>query len=197
MKRLFAAIKIHPSVTFISLLYQFKQALRNENIKWVEPQNIHITLKFFGETEDFKIKGIIDQLTDVASRHEPFDFSIKGTGIFGSSYNPRVIWFGISERDELINLSNDVLNSMAKIGWERDRQNFVPHLTAGRIKHISDKVKLNEVIEKYKNIEIQEVKTNAFYLYESILRTQGPIYNILETFNFESTPKSHSSSPRT
>ena len=185
MKRLFAAIKIHPSETFISLLYQFKQVLRNENIKWVEPNNIHITLKFFGETEESRIAEIIERLNMVAAKHKPFKFYIKGAGVFGSSYDPRVIWFGIKENKELQNLSTDVLNSMEKIGWAKDRQNFVPHLTMGRIKHIADKTKLKELVNKYKDVDIQEENLNEFYLYESILKPQGPIYTILDTFTLK------------
>jgi 2'-5' RNA ligase len=185
MKRLFAAVKIHPSETFISLLYQFRQALRNENIKWVEPNNIHITLKFFSETEESRIEEIKKQLMMVASRHTPFKFSIKGTGVFGSSYNPRVIWFGINENNALQHLSMDVLNSMATIGWEKDRQNFVPHLTMGRIKFIHNKNKLKELIDRYKDVAIQEEDLNEFYLYESILKPQGPTYNVLKTFELK------------
>ena len=185
MKRLFAAIKIHPSETFISLLYQFRQALRNENIKWVEPNNIHITLKFFGETEESRIEEISNHLMMVASRHTPFKFSIQGTGVFGSSYNPRVIWFGINENNALQNLSTDVLDSMATIGWEKDRQNFVPHLTMGRIKYMNDKNKLKELSNKHKDIEIQEEILNEFCLYESILKPQGPIYTVLKTFELK------------
>jgi 2'-5' RNA ligase len=185
MKRIFAAIKIHPSENFIYLMYQLKQALRNENIKWVEPNNIHITLKFFGETEESGIAEINNQLEMVSSRHKSFKFYIKGTGIFGSSYNPRVIWFGINENKELENLSTDVLNSMATIGWQKDRQNFVPHLTMGRIKFISNKNKLKELVDRFKDVAIQEEDLNEFYLYESVLKPQGPIYNVLKTFKLK------------
>ncbi len=183
MKRIFAAIKIHPSENFISVIYQLKHALQTESIKWVEPHNIHITLKFFGETEESKIAEIIQQLNEVAIAHKPFKFSVKGTGVFGSSYDPRVIWLGIDHSNELQKLSVDVLDSMTTIGWEKDRQNFVPHLTVGRIKHISNKPKLKEVIKKFENFEIQMVETNAFYLYESILKPTGPVYHVLETFH--------------
>ncbi len=121
----------------------------------------------------------------VATKHKPFKFYIKGAGVFGSSYNPKVIWIGIKENKELQKLSMDVLNSMEKIGWARDRQNFVPHLTMGRIKHIADKTKLKELVNKYKDVDIQEENLNEFYLYESILKPQGPIYTILDTFTLK------------
>ena len=185
MKRIFAAIKIHPSENLTSLIYQFKRTLLNEKINWVEPQNIHFTLKFFGETEDSKITQIVEQLALVAKRHMAFRFKIRGAGVFGSSYNPRVVWFGISESAELKNLAGDVLNSMETIGWEKDRQNFVPHLTAGRIKSLSNKLKLKEIVDRNKHLDIQEEVVEAFYLYESILKPQGPVYNILESFKLK------------
>jgi 2'-5' RNA ligase len=185
MKRIFAAIKVHPSEAFVSLIYKLKHALRNENIKWVETDNIHITLKFFGETEEDKIPEITHQLAQTAKKHNPFNLNIKGTGVFGSVYQPRVIWFGINESKELQKLASDVLNSMATLGWERDRQNFVPHLTTARIKYIDNKAKLKELVEGNKSLEIQEEKVEKFYLYESILRPQGPIYSILETFELK------------
>jgi RNA 2',3'-cyclic 3'-phosphodiesterase len=185
MKRLFAAIKIHPSESFVSLMYLWKHALRNENIKWVETTNIHITLKFFGETEESRIAEIIEGLNMVATKHKPFKFYIKGAGVFGSSYDPRVIWFGIKENKELQNLSTDVLNSMEMIGWAKDRQNIIPHLTMGRIKHVDDKTKLKELVSKNREVDIQEESLNEFYLYESILKPQGPIYNILETLKLK------------
>ncbi len=182
MKRIFAAIKIQPSENLFALIYQLKHGLRNENIKWVEPHNIHITLKFFGETEESKINIITEQLKIVADRHQQFMLNVCGAGVFGSSYNPKVIWLGIKEEAELLSLCRDVLDSMDKLGWAKDRQNLVLHLTLGRIKHIQDKAKLKTAIEKYKDVDIMEVNTTEFYLYESILKPMGPTYHVLETF---------------
>ena len=182
MKRIFAAIKIHPSELFHNTYYQLKSNLKDEKIKWVELENIHITLKFFGETEGSRIGGIKELLKDIAQNHSAFSFSINDVGIFGSSYKPRVIWFGIEKNESLINLANGVLDQVQNLGFERDRQNFVPHLTIGRIKIIDDKRRFQEVINKYRSIEIQEQKVDQFYLIESILQQQGPEYKILESF---------------
>ncbi len=183
MKRIFAAIKIQPTEVFHNTYYQLKSKLKNEKIKWVELENIHITLKFFGETDESKIEGITELLTEIAQNHSPFTLELKDVGIFGSSYNPRVIWFGIEKSEQLTYLANDVLDQVGSLGFVRDRQNFVPHLTIGRIKFIDDKKRFQEVISRFKSIEIQEQKVDQFYLIESILRPQGPEYTILESFN--------------
>ncbi len=182
MKRLFAAIKIYPSDTFLKMYYSLKTNLKNDRIKWVDTKNVHITLKFFGETAEDKIPGIISGLNDVASVHPSFGLKIENVGIFGSSYKPRVIWFGIREDQKLIELASDVLDAMDGIGFMRDRQNFVPHLTVGRIKFIDDKNRFRQIVDNYASKDIQEQKVSGFNLYESILKPQGPEYKIVKEF---------------
>jgi 2'-5' RNA ligase len=104
-------------------------------------------------------------------------------GIFGSAYDPRVIWFGMQKAEPLKALADDVLTSVEKIGWERDRQNFVPHLTIARIKYVPDKKLFQKVIDENKNAFIQEIYVAEFHLYESILLREGPLYKVLETYH--------------
>jgi 2'-5' RNA ligase len=184
MKRLFAAIKIYPSDTFLQVYYGLRTSLRNDKIKWVDTKNIHITLKFFGETGEDKIPEITEKLTEIAHVSPFFTMNIKNVGIFGSSYKPRVIWFGIEKNEQLTVLASQVLNAMDEIGFKRDRQNFVPHLTVGRIKYIDDKNRFQQTIDKYKFTEIQNQEVSGFNLYESILRPQGPEYRIIEKIDF-------------
>ena len=95
MKRLFAAIKIHPSPKYISTFNELTTSLKHERIKWVEPENMHLTLKFFGETEENKIADIQLALSNAVSKSRTFTLKFSDTGIFGSRYDPRVVWFGI------------------------------------------------------------------------------------------------------
>lgn len=185
MKRIFAAVKIYPSEQLLHVFDQLKLELKRDKIKWVKPGNIHITLKFFGETDELEIPGIIDSLESVAKEKNPFEIEMKNVGIFGSPYNPRVIWFGLENAKPLINLANSVLNSMDVMGFKRDRQNFVPHLTIGRIKSIDQKNHFQDVINKYKHHDIQFQKIQRFHLIESILRPTGPEYKIIQTFELK------------
>lgn len=182
MKRIFAAIKINPVDQFVQVYENLKSACSHDKIKWVELYNIHITLKFFGETEENRIEAINELLTKVSKNHFSFSLNIKDIGIFGSSYNPKVIWFGFDRSEKLINLANDVLNQVETLGFERGRQNFVPHITIGRIKYLDDKKRFQETINKLKSVEIQDQKVDQFYLIESKLTTKGPEYNMLKSF---------------
>lgn len=182
MKRIFAAIQINPVDQFVEIYNDLKSGCLHDKIKWVELYNIHITLKFFGEAEESRIEGIKELLMEVSKNHLSFSLKIKDIGIFGSSYNPKVIWFGIDKKELLVDLAKDVLNQVEMLGFERGRQNFVPHITIGRIKYLDDKKRFQEAIQKYKSIEIQEQKVDQFYLIESILTPMGPKYNILKSF---------------
>jgi len=109
MKRIFAAIKLHPSDNFLQVYNDLKTSCKFDKINWVVPENIHITLKFFGETEEDKIEDINSILSDMSFRHSPFTLKLSDVGIFGSSYKPRVIWFGINKNQKLQNLAVGVM----------------------------------------------------------------------------------------
>lgn len=179
MKRLFAAIKIHPSATYISLFNEISASLSHERIKWVEPGNMHLTLKFFGETQEDKIPSISLALQKAASGLKPFTLCIADTGIFGSRYDPKVIWFGIRPNAELQYLASNIFSQLETVGWAHDRQNFVPHLTIGRMKDLKDKTLFQKILSAYHSVEIQEEKVFEINLYESILRREGPLYKTI------------------
>lgn len=176
MKRLFIAIKIHPSERYKSVFNEISSSLSHERIKWVEPENMHLTLNFLGETDEKQIPLIINALQASVINLNPFTLQIENTGIFGGRYDPKVIWFGIKKQAELENLVNNLSGELEKCGWQPDRQNFVPHLTIGRIRELKDKSLFQQIIGKYNTIEIQEENVTEIILYESILRREGPLY---------------------
>jgi len=185
MKRLFAAIKITPDKEFMDQFHRLQEHFNNEKIKWVEDQNIHITLKFFGDTDERKLSEIITVLKRVGDRLLAFSFCLNSLGIFGSKYDPRVIWTGIEPYDSLVDLMKLVHEELKTIGFMPDRQNLVPHLTMGRIKFLTDKRKFQEVIGEFKEMKSRMLLAENFILYESILRKEGPLYLGLQTFPFK------------
>ena len=184
MKRLFAALKIHPDAEFLGKYRELKQELRHEQIKWVEEHNIHVTLKFFGETEERKIPEICSVLKRSASSAATFHLQLNRLGLFGSSYAPKVIWVGIEPFAELSFLMKNIHHDLKSIGFEPDRQNLVPHLTLGRIKFLRDKVIFNRTIEQFKSISSTQLFIGEMILFESILHREGPEYIALEKFPF-------------
>jgi 2'-5' RNA ligase len=182
MKRLFAAVHILPSAGFREYYDDLRRQLGFARITWVKPENIHLTLKFFGETEEGHIPEIGKVLQLAALLNSPFTIHSGNLGIFGSSYQPKVVWIGIEGNPELARLAVNVLEGAEQAGWERDRQNFVPHVTLGRIKDVVDRKLFQAVIDSKKGRPAEAYEVREFHLYESILRAEGPVYRILETY---------------
>ncbi|MGE5425370.1 MAG: RNA 2',3'-cyclic phosphodiesterase [Syntrophothermus sp.] len=186
MKRLFIAIKTQPDDGFVEQFRDLKRSLRHEKIKWVEENNIHITLKFLGETDEKLIPGINKVLEKTASGCSPFSFALKKTGIFGSSYAPKVIWVGIEPYLQLVALMKKVHQDLQQAGFEPDRQNLVPHLTLGRIKFLQDKKLFQDILAGHSDLASEPMQANGFHLFESDLRKEGPVYTSLKYFGFKS-----------
>jgi RNA 2',3'-cyclic 3'-phosphodiesterase len=182
MKRLFAALKINPDADFLGKYRELQKTLSPELIKWVEDRNIHVTLKFFGETDERAIPGISDVLLKRASITPCITMNLSGLGIFGSSYAPKVVWVGIEPYAELSELMKNIHLDLKSVGYEPDRQNLVPHLTLGRIKFLRDKILFNRTIGQYKTISSSSFFIREVVLYESILHRDGPEYIALDKF---------------
>ena len=182
MKRLFVAIKLDPGKEFLKQLCELRSQFFDERIKWVEEHNIHVTLKFFGETKEERIPGIYKALEEVVAETDAFSFSLQKLGIFGSSYDPRVVWVGIEPFADLSSVMKIIRDKMNVIGFEPDRQNLVPHLTLGRIKFLKDKKLFQQIIDQNKEISSQKIRVDRIILFESILKKEGPVYLALKTF---------------
>jgi len=186
MKRLFCAIKIKPNEAIRDALNTFREELYGERINWVAPANLHITLKFFGDTPGKEEDNIINALEQAAARANLFSFQLKGCGTFGNPRMPRVIWLGIHESDGLKALYHNVNRALEPMGYQPDRKLFVPHLTIGRIKHLEDNVLLKDLLAEHDQLAFGRVAIDRFYLFQSILRPEGPEYRIIQEFAFAS-----------
>ncbi|MCX6285382.1 MAG: RNA 2',3'-cyclic phosphodiesterase [Bacteroidetes bacterium] len=184
MKRIFAAVKTEPGENFIRSFEELRSRLIAEPVKWVEEHNIHITIKFFGETEEILIPAISETLDKIAKNSPVITFKLKGIGLFGSRYQPRVIWAGVDPSDSLASLMQNTQKEMETQGFKTDRQNIVPHLTLGRIKFIKDKQLFQKVIDSYRELHSDPIKIKECILYESILLRDGPRYISLKKFHF-------------
>lgn len=196
MKRLFIAIKIQPDKGFLDQFFQLRIHLEHERIKWVEDHNIHVTLKFLGDTESKKIPLVESSIQEVVAGHSPFTVKLYKLGLFGSRYDPRVIWIGIEPYDYLVKLMKDIHAALEPIGYERDRQNIVPHLTLGRIKEVRDKKLFQLIIEKFRNTSSSGMIVRDCLLYESILKREGPVYMVQNAFPFGSLDKTLPAVPK-
>ena len=182
MKRIFIAIKIVPGETFTRIHSAFRSGLSGERITWVDPSNIHITLAFLGDTPEEKLPVISAALKEQCSTFGSFTFGIAGAGVFRNLKDPRVIWAGVKNPERLIELGNKIQSALRNKGFSIDDKPFRPHITLGRIKHLTDHAKLENIVKNYTDFQIQVVDVKEVILYESILKQTGPVYSGLEHF---------------
>lgn len=182
MRRLFCAVKVPLNEALEEVFEAFREELSQARVNWVSPQNLHLTLKFFGDTPNDQVDGIVEALHLSAASSPPFSFTVEGCGTFGSIRQPNVIWLGIRNGKALEDLYHNLNQFLTPLGYEPDRKLFTPHLTIGRIKEIGNTIGLRALESEYSGQEFAKVRTGSFYLMESFLRPQGPLYKVVEEF---------------
>lgn len=182
MKRIFIAIKTEPGKIFLSLLADLKKTLVNEKITWVNPENMHLTLHFLGDTPDDKINDLSRSVAQKISGFGEFSFYLRGTGVFKSFNDPKVIWTGIKDPETIYDINSQIINGLTDAGISVNDRSFKPHVTLGRLRRIKDRDILIQAVEKYHDYLIQEVNVSEVILFESILKETGAVYKPLAEF---------------
>jgi 2'-5' RNA ligase len=134
MPRLFAAIEIGPVAQsrVVDEQARLKETLRASSIRWTKHDQLHITLVFIGEVTDQRAARIVEAMRD-SIEHPPFRFELGGIGAFPPRGAPRALWIGVkSGAEQMIRVQSIVADRLERIGVERERRPFSPHLTLGR-----------------------------------------------------------------
>lgn len=147
------------------------------NAKWVDPENIHLTLKFLGEVKDRDIIEVCRIVEDVALGHERFFMNVEKIGTFGRP--ARVLWVGVDDADELGKLQGDLDGRLAAAGWPKDRKGFSGHLTLCRVKNFQTGECLEKIIKDYDEVKLGSVLVDSVYVYRSDLTSEGPEYTVI------------------
>lgn len=174
----FIAIEIQKTKEIVELFNQLKNI--DINAKIVEPDNLHITLKFLGDTDEEKVDQIKDSIYDSIKDVKPFNIKLKNLGVFPNINYIKVLWIGIEHGEQLSVIAKNIDERLNKIGFKKEKRSFSPHLTIGRIKNAKNKEKLIEIIDKYQGFEFKEEKIQKIFLKKSQLTPQGPIYTDLK-----------------
>jgi len=156
--------------------------LRKGDVKWVELEGMHLTLKFLGEVPDNQIIEVCNIVKDVADRHPAFEFAVKKVGSFGGR-SARVLWVGAGlESPELLQLQQDLEEELDEAGWPKEGRQFSGHLTLCRIRNSKAGEKLAQAAQQYEDFDLGTVRADSITVYESQLRPEGPIYTPLGNY---------------
>jgi len=182
--RVFISIDINNDLKQKLSETQYQLTSLNCDIKWVEKENLHFTLKFIGEINEIELRNIKLVLRKLLIDKLTFTISIENLGTFPEKQSPRIIWAGVNKgKDQLCFLSKIINDELEKIGIKREAREFIPHLTLGRIRSKYNIDKLTTKINEISNSYFGESVVNKIILMQSILTQKGPIYTSIEEYN--------------
>lgn len=165
-----------------SQIVRVQQELRasDADVRWVETQNLHLTLKFIGSIEENDWERIAAALKEALQPFSPFVFHLEGLGVFPRLENPRVVWLGVSEgREKLEQIAAAVEKACVGIGLPAQDHPFTPHLTIGRIR--SNK-RLEGLIQSLQRSPMRHpflVQVRRVLFFKSTLQAMGAIHTPL------------------
>ena len=184
-KRIFLAVRVKPEPELLDLVDLLRDELAGEQIKWVDEEQLHITLRFFGDSSEDQVKVISAAVKSCCRQHRDFSFDLCNPGYFHKRQQPTVVFLRLEKADALMALQKDLEDQMEHQGISREERKFKPHLTLGRIKSIRDSEAFDGLLKQFPQKCIQQIPVTEVILYESILKPSGPEYHMLERFKLE------------
>lgn len=183
--RSFIAIDIEKK-DVVEKIVNIEQLLKKSGaiLKLVEPENLHITIRFLGEIDEKDVPILKATIEKNVAQFNPFVISLKGIGAFPTKKNPRVVWIGVEKnRDMVIQIAKKINTDLDKMGFRIDKHEFHPHVTIARVKRFNSTLK--SIIQQNKEIEIGDIIVRKVKIKKSTLTPQGPIYTTLEEIPLE------------
>ena len=180
-------LAIDPPEGVIREIARIEEKLRRlirGDIRWVRPEAIHLTLKFFGDIGQGDVARISAAAGKSAALFGPFDLTVGGAGVFPDPKRPRVLWLGLGgETARLTAFHKELERSLDEIGFAREAKPFRAHLTLGRVRS-QELTGLGEVLEKRETYAAGAFRASGLNLYQSNLTPQGAIYTRLAEYPF-------------
>jgi 2'-5' RNA ligase len=196
--RTFIAVELDAELK--ATLAQAQAGLREQvpprSVRWVQPDSIHLTLKFLGDTPLDKVEAVQTALARAAGEIEPFRFTAGGVGCFPNMQRPRVVWLGLQEPSgNLARLWKAVEAHVAPLGFPTESRGFSPHLTLGRVARQASTSEARDVGQAVAAAaphlaaiqDEMDVQSVAFI--KSDLRPEGPIYTRLFDAELHGQPR--------
>lgn len=151
------------------------------DVKWVDPANMHLTLKFLGDVDARGVYEVCRAVQNAAAPLAPFDLQISGAGAFPNVRRPRTLWVGASEGEPaLAALAEGVESELHKLGFRRESRRFHAHLTVGRVRHAGPAMDdLSQLLTDYADFDLGRTHVGEVVVFSSTLDRSGPIYERL------------------
>jgi 2'-5' RNA ligase len=178
--RTFIAVEIPENI--ISGIRDLQQDLKayGVDIRWIRPENIHLTLKFLGDVQAADMDRIIKAIIGTAEGGSPISLQAKGIGVFPGVKRPRVLWVGLTGQLELLSSLQKTLDANLKgIGFPPEKRPFKGHLTIGRIKTKMNSKIFVDALMDFRSFESETFVADRIVLFKSELKPNGAVYTNL------------------
>ncbi len=180
--RLFVGVPIPEQVKEEIVKVQDKIKESDAELKLVERESLHFTVKFLGEVSEGKVSNVVDRLEKISNKR--FLVKLNGVGVFPSKSFVRVVWVGIEENKSFVELVKEVQKELEDVRKEEYKE-IVVHLTIARVRSKKNLKELVKVVEKFENIRFEDFVVDKFVLYESVLGKGGPVYKAVKEFELK------------
>ena len=152
-------------------------------VKWVDPQGMHLTLKFLGNISVDKVSAISEAIAEVARSVAPFRLELTESGAFPNTKAPRVAWVGLGgDLESLLRLQRGIDQALIPLGFPPEARAFSPHLTLGRVRDQATPQERRRLGERMASLEVQgqpSLYVDRVSLMRSQLTSKGAIYSRL------------------
>ncbi len=152
-------------------------------VKWVDAAQMHITVKFLGDTDTARIPAVEQALNEVARKHAPFALRLAGLGTFPNGPRVRVVWIGLAEGEApLVALIDDAERALNALGFKPEHHEAHPHVTLGRVRDWAGAGERRETVDGLKAVRVPEfpaAMVDHLSLMQSHLSPQGATYRAL------------------
>ena len=149
-------------------------------IRWVVPQNMHVTLCFLGDMADDLLAEVCKAARRVASGHQPFDFDVRGVLCIPPAGRLRMLWIGVDDgKGEMTRLQGDLADALGALGLPKEERRFHPHLTLARVKFMKDAGGIRNAAAEKAETNFGTVRADQVTVYSSRLGPEGPAYTAL------------------
>jgi len=155
------------------------------DVKWEHEKKFHITVKFLGDVKETMMPGLLSHLDSVLREYSGFPLTYKGLGCFPNMRLPRIVWVGAHNNDgKLLEIYTAIEDELISFGFKREKNQFTPHITIGRVRSERGTPDLISTLEKL-TLEPRTFRIHEIVVMRSVLKQSGSEYEVLQTIQLQ------------
>jgi len=175
----FIAVDVPPLTSLERLAGELRGA--SSSLKVVRTDQIHLTLKFLGDTEEGLVPEIVTAIREAGADVRPFEVRVRGTGAFPSLARMNVIWVGVEDAEPLAKIARALESSLESLGFPREARAWRAHATLARVKGARDLDRVSSILGARAEETFGTYRVDAVHLKKSVLTPQGAQYSVVDT----------------